>query len=60
MARKIQTGVGYPSDDEFKNMVHDKLLKNYPVKLEHITNENSIFGPNIAGLRLKYVRTNTT
>ena len=50
MARTIQARVYHPLDSGFKNMVCEKLLENCPVKLEHITNANNIFGPNFAGL----------
>ena len=60
MARKIQTRVGNPLDTEFKNMVHEKILANFPLKLEHTTNANNIFGTNVAGLRGKSVRTKPT
>ena len=60
LARKVQARVGHPSYYEFKNMVRDKLLENFPVKLEHITNVNNIFGPNVAGIRGESMRTKPT
>ena len=60
LARKVQARVVHPSDAEFKNMVRDKLLENCPLKIEHITNKNITFGPNVTGLRGKSVRTKTT
>ena len=60
LARKVQARVCYPLHAEFKNMVHDKLLVNFPVKLEHITNANNIYGPSVVGLRGNSARTNPT
>ena len=60
LEHKVQARVGHPSCAEFKNMLRDKLLENFPVILEHSTNKNNMFGPNVAGLRGKYVRTNLT
>ena len=60
LARKVQARVGHPSDAELKKMVLEKLLENFPVKLEQITNANDTPVPNVAGIRGKYVRTNPT
>ena len=60
MARKVQARVVHPPDAEFKNMVRNKLLENYLIKLEHITNANNIFVSNVAGLRGNNVRTKPT
>ena len=57
---KVQARVVHPYDNEFKNMVRDKLLANFPVKIDHITNANNRFGPNVAGLRGESVRANPT
>ena len=60
LSHKVQAGFDHISDTEFKNMVRNKLLENFPVKFEHITNSNNISGSNTAGLRGKSVRTNPT
>ena len=58
LAPKVQARVDHLSYSEFKHIMRDKLLENYPVKLEHMTNKNNIFGPNVSGLRRNSVRTN--
>ena len=60
LARKVQDRVGHPSDDDFKDMVREKLFGNFPVKLEHITNANNIFVANVSGTRRTFVRTKLT
>ena len=60
LARKVQARVSHPLDTGFKNMVRDKLLAIFSVKLEHIANANNIFSPNVTGLRSESVRTKPT
>jgi hypothetical protein len=55
-ARKAQAMTGHPTDAQFLEMVRNKTIKNCPVKPKHITNDCSIFGLSIAGVRGKTVR----
>ncbi len=48
---------GKPTDEEFKGMVREKVITNYPVTVQDIENANRIFGPNLANLRGKTIRT---
>jgi hypothetical protein len=56
VARKAQAMTGHPTDAQFLEMVRNNTIKNCPIKPEHITNANSIFGSSIAGVRGKTVR----
>jgi hypothetical protein len=51
-----QAMIGHPTDAQFKHMVSNRLLKNCPVKLDHITIAHSIYGPSIAGVCGKTLR----
>ena len=42
---------------EWSGMVHEKLITNCPVTVHDINNANSIFGPDLANLRAKTIRT---
>ncbi len=48
--------IGHPTEAQFKRMVSNRLLKNCPVKPDHITNAHSIYCPSIAGVRGQTVR----
>ena len=48
--------VGYPSEKDFKNMVHAGMIPNCPITLDYIKNDNIIFGPNAPSLKGKMVR----
>ncbi len=49
--------VGNPTDKEFKGMVCERLITNCPVTMQDFENANSIFGPDLANLRGKMIRT---
>jgi hypothetical protein len=49
--------VGNPTDKEFKGMVHEKLITDCPLTVQDVENANHIFGPNLANLRGKMIRT---
>ena len=51
--------VGYPSEKDFKNMVHAGMIPNCPITLDYIKNDNIIFGPNAPSLKGKMVRRKT-
>ena len=49
--------VGNPTDKEFKGMVCEKLITNCPVTVQDVENASHIFGPDLANLRGKTIRT---
>ena len=49
--QEIQAMLGHPSRHDFKNMVHAKLITNYPISQNTITNADVIFGDNLTGQR---------
>ena len=48
--------LGYPSRNDFKNMVHAKLIANCPISQNNIVDAHAIFHDNLTGLRGKTVR----
>jgi hypothetical protein len=58
-ARKAQAMTGHPTNAQFLKMVRNNSIKNCPVKPDHITNANSIFGPSIAGVHRRTTRQKT-
>jgi hypothetical protein len=56
-AQRLQGIVGNPTDKEFKGMVRGNLITNCPITVQGIDNANCIFGPNLANLRGKTIRT---
>ena len=55
-ARRLQGMVGNPTDKEFKGMVCERLITNCPVTVQDVENANRIFGPDLANLRGKMIR----
>ena len=49
--------VGNPTDKEFKGKVCEKLITNCLVTVQDVENANRIFGPDLANLRGKTIRT---
>jgi hypothetical protein len=56
-AQRLQGMVGNPTDKEFKGMVCERLITNCPITEQDIENANRIFGPDLANLRGKMIRT---
>jgi len=56
-ARRLQGMIGNLTDKEFKGMVPEKLITNCPVTVQDVENANRIFGPDLANLRGKTIRT---
>ncbi len=54
-ARRLQM-VENPTDKEFKGMVRERLITNCPVTVQNVENANRIFGPDLANLRGKMIR----
>ena len=50
MARALQGMVGNPTDRKDQDTVSKKLLPNCPITTHEITNANSMFGTNLAGV----------
>ena len=51
VARELQGMVGHSVYREYKDMVSNKLFPNFPITTHDIINENSMFGPNLAGVK---------
>jgi len=56
-AQRLQGMIGNLTDKEFKGMVPEKLITNCPVTVQDVENANRIFGPDLANLRGKTIRT---
>ena len=48
--------VRHPADREFKDMASNKLVPNCPITTHDISNENSMFGPELSGVKGKTPR----
>jgi hypothetical protein len=57
-ARHAQGMVRCPSEKDFKDMVSSNMIRNCPVTLKDIDAANNIFGPNVASMKGKTVRSN--
>jgi hypothetical protein len=55
-AREVQAMVGHPTDRDFLGMVRANYILNCPVNDTAIKNANTIFGPDLAGVRGRTVR----
>lgn len=55
-ARRLQAMLGNPSARDYEGMVREKLITNCPVTVTDVKNAQTIFGPDLAGLRGKTVR----
>ena len=56
-ARNVQAMIVHPTDEDYHTMVSHNCLRNCPVKPVHITNEDAIYGPDLAGVHGKTLRT---
>jgi hypothetical protein len=56
-AREAQGMLGHPTDREFLGMVRSQMITNCNVTPTAIKNANHIFGPDLAGVRGRTVRT---
>jgi hypothetical protein len=56
-AQRLQGMVGNPTDKEFKGMVRERLITDCPVTVQDVENANHIFGPDLANLKGKMIRT---
>jgi hypothetical protein len=54
--RRAQAMMGNPSKADYKGMVSDNLIPNYPVASSDITNARAIFGPDLPSVQGKTVR----
>eukprot|EP00957_Ditylum_brightwellii_P158638 12074594-Ditylum_brightwellii.AAC.1 len=55
-ARKLYGMVGFPSDQDFKNMVRSGMIKNCPITVEDIENATKLFWEEKAVLKGKTVQ----
>ena len=53
---KVQEVVVHPTGDSLKHVVSSKLLNNYPIKVDDVTNPHTIFGPDLSGMQGKKAR----
>ncbi len=49
--------IGNPTEPQFTGMVHEKLIADCPVNVQDLHNANRIFGPDLANLWGKMMRT---
>ncbi len=56
-AQAAQAMLGHPMDQDFLGMVSASLIDNCPVTKSDVINANRIFGPDLAGVRGRTVRT---
>ena len=52
----MQVMVVHPTDREYKDVASNKLVPKFPIITHDITNANSTFGTNLAGLRVNSAR----
>jgi hypothetical protein len=55
-AREAQGMMGHPTDRDFLGMVRANMITNCPVTVSAAENANTIFGPDLAGVRGRTVR----
>ena len=55
-ARRAMHLLGFPSEQEFENMVRSNMIVNCPVTFSDAKNAKLIFGPDITSLKVKSVR----
>ena len=51
--------MGYPNNKDFNNTVCAGMIPNFPVTLEDIKSDHTIFGPNVHSLKGKITRQKT-
>ena len=56
-AGEAQGMLGHPTDREFLGMVHSNVIANCNITENNVKNANKIFGPDLAGVRGRTVRT---
>ena len=50
--------IGHPSERDFKSMVSNNMMQNFPITASAVTNAHTTFGNNLAGTRGNTVRQN--
>jgi hypothetical protein len=55
-ARRAQAMMGNPSEKDYKGVVSNHLISNFPVTHTNITNTRAIFGPDLLSVQGKTVR----
>ena len=56
-AKKFHAATGFMSDQDFKHMVQQNMVKDSPITVDDVKIMNDIFGPNVYMLKGKTVRT---
>ena len=56
LERELHGMVEHPIDRKYNDMLINKLLPNFPIATDEITNINSMFGPDLVCVRGKKVR----
>ena len=51
LSRNVQSKIGHPSNEHFKQIVSRKDLKNCPIAVDDVKNAKAIFGPYLPGLK---------
>jgi hypothetical protein len=55
-ARRLLHILGFPTAENFKNMLRMNAIKNCPVTVEDVTNADKLFGPYVASLKGRTTR----
>ena len=55
-ARRAQARMGNPSEKDYKGMVSNDLIPNFPITSKDVSNAWTIFGPDLASIRGKTVQ----
>ena len=56
IARKSNGIIGHISERDFKSMVSNNMIQNFPIAASDVTNSQNMFGPNLTGTRSKTVQ----
>ena len=55
-ARKLYVILGMPTVENFKNILHQNIIKNCPVTVEDVNIAERIFGPDVAAIKGRATR----
>jgi hypothetical protein len=55
-ARQAQGLIGNPSKSNFRGMVREDMIRNFPITSDDVTNARAIFGPDLVSIRGEMVR----
>ena len=60
LSQKVKAIIVHPTEVRFKHMVRSKLLNNFYIKVDNVTNTHNILGPDLSGVREKQQDINQT